>query len=343
MDTKTLYAVGIGSVVGCIFGRYFLNTSASSSYSATRNAFRKMSPSVTAAPPGLAPTGMDVAGTHENRLLRKAETVIRQRTSQIVLVIERSVDTHNYSAIIRTAEALGIHHLYVVAPPDLDNDRREERRKKDLWLKDETTKKKHVAFAKKAGKWVHIHNFDTTEECLEALAKDGRELWVTELSQMAEDLNDILGKECPGNPLPQRLAVVFGSEGMGVSATMLEAADRRIYIKMRGFADSLNLSVSAALVMQRLILCDPSIIGNMSNAERAEIREEWYPRMARKEDQRARFMKLALEENKGNHVIAPYVDVRRPEDHRRVWLPKKTRKKLGAIGQMKYQGEIKTK
>ena len=54
--------------------------------------------------------GMDQAGG-KDRLLRKCETVLSKRTDQIMVVVERSVDTHNYSAIIRTAEALGIHPL----------------------------------------------------------------------------------------------------------------------------------------------------------------------------------------------------------------------------------------
>ena len=276
---------------------------------------------------------------------RKAETVLRHRTSQIMLVIERSIDTHNYSAIIRTAEAMGIHHLWVINPPNLDgsgakDQHRQKRKANTVWVEDEKKKKEHVAFAKKAGKWLNIRSFDSTEECLVALGQDGRTIWVTELSQMAYDLEDLLGTECPGNPLPERLAVVFGSEGMGVSSTMLDAADKRIYLKMHGFADSLNLSVSAALVMQRLLLCQPSTIGNMSNEERAVIRNDWYPRMARTEEQREMFTQTAQDENNGIFKVKPYVDVRRPEGHRRVWMKKRARKKMGALGAMKYQGEI---
>ena len=41
------------------------------------------------------------------RVLRKAETVLCRRTSSIILVIERCTSIHNYTALIRTAEALG--------------------------------------------------------------------------------------------------------------------------------------------------------------------------------------------------------------------------------------------
>ena len=329
--------VGIGILIGGVLTTYFRPLPSS-----------KRSKPAQEKAAGFNADGMDIAGG-KLRLLRKAETVLRHRTSQIVIVIERSVDTHNYSAIIRTSEAMGIQHLWVISPPDLDGGKngakeKGKKKRKDFWVEDDKKKKEHVAFAKKGGKWVGIRNFDSTEACLEALAQDNREVWVTDLSQHAEDLDDVLGTSCPSlTPLPKKLAVVFGSEGMGVSATMLQAAHKRVYIKMHGFADSLNLSVSAAMIIQRLLLSEPSTIGCMSNVERAELRSQWYPKMARTKIQFVEFTQIAEEENAGNHTIQPYVDVRRPEDHRRVWINKKGRKKLGALGKMKYQGEISTK
>lgn len=44
--------------------------------------------------------------------------------------------------------------------------------------------------------------------------------------------------------IPERMAIVFGSETVGCSDTMLKEADKRVYLPLHGFADSLNLSVS---------------------------------------------------------------------------------------------------
>lgn len=44
--------------------------------------------------------------------------------------------------------------------------------------------------------------------------------------------------------IPERMAIVFGSETVGCSDTMLKQADKRVYLPLHGFADSLNLSVS---------------------------------------------------------------------------------------------------
>ena len=59
-----------------------------------------------------AATGSSKALDGSNRLLRKAETVIRRRTSQLLIVIERTNTSHNYSAVLRTAEALGVQHVW---------------------------------------------------------------------------------------------------------------------------------------------------------------------------------------------------------------------------------------
>ncbi len=48
-----------------------------------------------------------------------------------------------------------------------------------------------------------------------------------------------------------RFALVFGNEGKGVSEKMLQAADKKIRIRMEGF-DSLNVAVAAGICMYRM-------------------------------------------------------------------------------------------
>lgn len=52
----------------------------------------------------------------DQRMIRKAEGAIRNRTSRLIVVIERCTNDHNYSAILRTVEALGVQHVYIIAP-----------------------------------------------------------------------------------------------------------------------------------------------------------------------------------------------------------------------------------
>lgn len=55
-----------------------------------------------------------------------------------------------------------------------------------------------------------------------------------------------------GEALPERLALVLGNEGSGVSARLLEEADRRVAVELAGGVESLNVAVAAAVLMDRI-------------------------------------------------------------------------------------------
>ena len=121
----------------------------------------------------------------------------------------------------------------------------------------------------------------------------------------------------------------FGSEATGATPELLHAADKRVYLPLHGFADSLNLSVAAALCIQRLMLLCPKIVGAMSENERRELRKVWYPKMARNDADRERYTKMAED---GIPRVVPFSDLRRADKHRSGWLSKKTAAKNSAAG-----------
>jgi len=55
------------------------------------------------------------------RIVRRVETVLRRRTARLIVVLERICDGHNYAAVFRTCEALGIQHVWLISPPDEEN------------------------------------------------------------------------------------------------------------------------------------------------------------------------------------------------------------------------------
>lgn len=91
---------------------------------------------------------------------------------------------------------------------------------------------------KHASEWLTIRRFSTAEECVAALRELHFQVWVTVLSQDALDLHS---PSLRVPPPPTRLAVVFGSESLGVSSTMVAAAHRKVYFPLHGFSESLNL------------------------------------------------------------------------------------------------------
>jgi tRNA G18 (ribose-2'-O)-methylase SpoU len=239
--------------------------------------------------------------TLSNRILRKAETVIQGRTSRVLIVVERCTNDHNYSAILRTAEALGIQHVWVIAPPSSIRNThivQEEhssqvnssvgysiKRSTECDIKQ---RQQHHLFARRAVEWLTLREFDTTEQCLQALVDDGRTIWVTDLSQSADCLtweglmahDGNTGCRTKNGILPERLAIVFGTEAVGCTQTMLHAAHRRVHLPMRGFADSLNLSVAAALCILQLFHLCPEMVGQMPEEEKDQLRREWFPKLA---------------------------------------------------------------
>jgi len=218
-----------------------------------------------------------------NRMLRKAEAVIQLRTSRLILVIERCTNDHNYSAILRTAEALGIQIVYMIDPPFVVTEEgsegtREALQKQMTRTPEEIDQRRlHHIFAQNATEWLTVRDFSTTEDCIACCRDEGYKLWVTDLSQQAEALNI----HCPVSiEIPDKIALVFGTEAVGASTSMLEQADKRVYLPLRGYADSLNLSVATALITQALFFMDPTLIGAMSEGERKSLRTSWFTKLA---------------------------------------------------------------
>jgi len=215
--------------------------------------------------------------------------VIQLRTNRLLIVVERCTNDHNYSAILRTAEALGIATIYTIDPPTnrivtddeaLLFDTNQKQNKIAITEEEKEIKRMHHIFAKNAQEWLQIRDFATAEECVACCREQGYQLWVTDLSQQAEALE--LYSKNPNDriTIPNKIAVVYGTESVGVSNYMLEQADKRIYLPLRGFADSLNLSVSTALVTQALFFLDPTLIGSISEHEKKVLRTRWYTKLA---------------------------------------------------------------
>jgi tRNA (guanosine-2'-O-)-methyltransferase len=85
-----------------------------------------------------------------------------------------------------------------------------------------------------------------------------------------------------------KLALVFGNERDGASRELLQACDGRCAIPMRGFSQSLNVSVAAAVALHA-VTWDRE--GDLTLQQRAELR--------------ARFMLLSVE--RGEQVVAEHM------------------------------------
>jgi len=244
------------------------------------------------------PRPPDPAASEEApRRLRRAEAVLARRTGRILLVLERSVDTYNHLAALRTAEAFGLQYVWIVDPVP-------------------GQRQPGNAVTKGAWRWLTVRRFATPAGCLAALRAEGREIWATDLAPGAEALDG------PPAALPRRLALVVGREADGVSPETLAAADRRLRLPMYGFTGSFNLSVATGLLLQRLLDACPEARGDLDESERRAVREDWYRRLAGSEDRWAEYRRWL------DRPPPPLPDVELPPEAQRPRIPRRIRQRM---------------
>lgn len=164
------------------------------------------------------------------RRLNRFKEVIANRQAGLVLVLEDIHDPHNAAAIIRTCDGLGIAEVWFIF------DKQEPY----------NPKKVGKVTSSSANKWVNFRTFRSTNDCLKELKKQKYLVCATILNKDAKDATsfDFSGP---------RIALVVGNEHSGISAAMTAGADELIYLPMKGFVESFNVSVSAALFLYEIV------------------------------------------------------------------------------------------
>ncbi|OIV43833.1 TrmH family RNA methyltransferase [Flavobacterium johnsoniae] len=175
--------------------------------------------------------------------------VLENRTKHFTIAVEDVFQMHNTSAVMRSCEVFGIQELNII----------EQRFGKRI--------DKEIALG--AQKWVDINRFDTVEGCISSLKNKGYQIIATtphENDSMLEDFD-----------ITKPSALFFGTEKDGLSPEILEKADGFLKIPMVGFTESLNISVSAAIIIQNLTnrLRNSDISWHLSDDEIMEKRLAW--------------------------------------------------------------------
>jgi len=195
-----------------------------------------------------------------------------------LIVLERTYDIFNQKAVLRTAECFGIQNVWMVEPVETKN------------------LEKGKKIARGTERFLTLRSFKTTGECIQALREDSRQIWATDLSPVAVSLEEKTLE------VPPKVAVIFGREAEGCSKEILEAADRRVYLPLHGFAESLNLSVAAALVIQRLLHMCPDARGDLSAEQKVGLRKEWYDNLGSSTSDGRKEEYLSRLENPPSHL-----------------------------------------
>jgi tRNA (guanosine-2'-O-)-methyltransferase len=158
--------------------------------------------------------------TDERR--QRFRDVFAARLDAVTIVMDAPHDPHNGAAVLRSCDAFGVQRLHVV-----------ERIEPFLAAN---------AVARGSERWVEVLPHPTAADALGAIAASGHTL---------------VGTHPEGKLEPEalaaipRLALVLGNERHGIDEEIAKACDTTVRIPMRGFAESLNVSVTAAILLAR--------------------------------------------------------------------------------------------
>ncbi|MFA5026184.1 MAG: RNA methyltransferase [Candidatus Shapirobacteria bacterium] len=158
----------------------------------------------------------------------KIQNVINNR-QEGVIVLENIADPHNAAAVWRTADAFGFQKIYLVYSKE----------------KIINPKKIGKASSSSANKWLSFKIFKNIDECYLELRKDGYKIYATILDEEANQIRETRFEN-------KKVAIVLGNEHRGLSEEAIKGADEKIYIPMKGMVQSLNISVTAAILMYEL-------------------------------------------------------------------------------------------
>lgn len=152
---------------------------------------------------------------------RKLRAALDLRQPDLTLLAENVRNPHNVAAMIRTSDAVGALELHAVSPQGAFDRPR--------------------MIAGGARGWVQTVTHTTIESAASSLKSLGFQIYAAHFSNESVDYRSL--------DYTGATAFLMGSELRGVSATAARLADRRVVIPMRGLAESLNVSVAAALLL----------------------------------------------------------------------------------------------
>ena len=175
--------------------------------------------------------------------------VLKNRTKHFTIAMEDVFQLHNTSAVMRSCEVFGIQELNVI----------EQKFGKSI--------DKEIAMG--AEKWVDINRFSSIQDCVTNLKRKGYQIIATTPHNDSCLLHEF--------DITKPSALFFGTERDGLSEEVMQQADGFLKIPMVGYTESLNISVSAAIIIQDVTnrLRQSDINWQLSEEEVLEKRLDW--------------------------------------------------------------------
>lgn len=193
--------------------------------------------------------------------MRRIHEVLSQRTKHLTLVLEDIFQSNNAAAIIRTAESFGLQEVHVL----------------------ENRNQFHPAdrITRGSEKWIDVQHYDTSvfgvSGALNMIKNKGFQLVATSPGKGSVSIEEL--------DISRPTALIFGSERPGVTNEVMDHADVTVFIPMKGFTESFNVSVSAGIALYALSKRLPKSGVGLKEKERNDLLLDWYIKSLRHPEQ----------------------------------------------------------
>ncbi|MEM9991290.1 MAG: RNA methyltransferase [Bacteroidota bacterium] len=162
----------------------------------------------------------------QTRRTEKFRRVAKKRQGNLTVVLENVYDLHNLGAVLRTADSVGVHEIYILQT-------------------DEVLQKKNLKLGKRtssgARRWVDVHYYTTAKACFEAVKGKYEKVYSTMLGEHTKSLYEL--------DLTESVALLFGNERTGLTPETATFSDGNFLIPQVGMVESLNISVACAVTL----------------------------------------------------------------------------------------------
>jgi tRNA (guanosine-2'-O-)-methyltransferase len=188
---------------------------------------------------------------------------IENRTRYITVALEDIYQSQNASAVLRTCDCFGIQDIHII----------ENRNKYNL----------NPDVTKGSDKWLNMIKFrdkgNNSIKAVTELKKKGYRIIATTPNHDSTNLSDL-------DLYKGKVAIFFGNERNGLSQEIINNADENLKIPMVGFTESLNISVSAAIILHSLTnsLHKSLINWQLIADEKLELKLSWIKKCVKRAD-----------------------------------------------------------
>jgi tRNA (guanosine-2'-O-)-methyltransferase len=180
--------------------------------------------------------------------------ILSQRTRYVTVVLEDIYQSHNASAVLRSCDCFGIQDVHII--------------------ENRNTYQVNPDVALGSHKWLTLYKYtreqNNTADTLAGLKKKGYRIVATSPHASGCTLEEF-------DLHRGKTALVFGTELEGLTAEAAAMADETLTIPMVGFTESLNISVTVAIILYHLTdrLRKSDINWKLSATENLQVKLQW--------------------------------------------------------------------